>query len=156
VRHFSNPDVQYNGEATGVPSTAANSADNAGTINQTRVEMANYRQAATSMYPLTVSKNGTGSGTVSSDPAGISCGTDCDESYASGQSVTLTAISATGSVFAGWSGTCSGTANTCTVSMTGERSVMATFNSITPSSSGSALPAINKLLLGSSKDAVME
>ncbi|MCI5138409.1 MAG: hypothetical protein D3922_08330 [Candidatus Electrothrix sp. AR1] len=45
VAHFSNPDVQYQGEATGVLYTAANSADNVRTINQTRIEMANYRAA---------------------------------------------------------------------------------------------------------------
>ena len=40
---------------------------------------------------LTVGKSGTGSGTVTSSPAGINCGSDCSEAYASGTSVTLTA-----------------------------------------------------------------
>ena len=30
-------------------------------------------------YTLTVSRAGTGSGTVTSSPAGIACGTDCSE-----------------------------------------------------------------------------
>jgi hypothetical protein len=51
-----------------------------------------------------VSTTGTGSGTVTSSPSGISCGADCSESYASGTSVTLTATPAAGSTFAGWSG----------------------------------------------------
>ncbi|MGI8822522.1 MAG: sulfatase family protein, partial [Acidimicrobiia bacterium] len=42
-------------------------------------------------FDLTVTRAGTGSGTVRSTPAGIKCGTDCTESYASGTSVTLTA-----------------------------------------------------------------
>ena len=83
--------------------------------------------ASTPTFALTVGKAGTGSGTVTSSPAGISCGSDCSESYASGTSVTLTASAVGGSTFAGWSGACSGT-GTCTVSMTAARSVTATFN----------------------------
>jgi hypothetical protein len=53
---------------------------------------------------LTVTKQGTGSGTVTSAPDGINCGADCSESYANGTIVTLTATPAAGSSFAGWSG----------------------------------------------------
>jgi hypothetical protein len=53
---------------------------------------------------LTVSRSGTGSGTIASSPAGINCGTDCSESYVNGSVVALSAIAQTGSVFAGWSG----------------------------------------------------
>ena len=42
-------------------------------------------------YTLTVAKAGTGTGTVTSSPAGISCGGTCSASYASGTAVTLTA-----------------------------------------------------------------
>ncbi len=35
-------------------------------------------------YALTVTKAGTGTGTVTSSPAGISCGADCSQAYASG------------------------------------------------------------------------
>ncbi|MBI3031702.1 MAG: fibronectin type III domain-containing protein, partial [Candidatus Rokubacteria bacterium] len=55
-------------------------------------------------FALTVVKAGTASGTVTSAPAGITCGTDCSEPYASGTAVTLTATPATGAVFGGWSG----------------------------------------------------
>jgi len=78
-------------------------------------------------YTLTVNKAGTGAGTVTSSPSGISCGTDCTELYDYNTSVTLTASPSTGSDFAGWSGACTGT-GTCTVSMTAARSVTATFN----------------------------
>ncbi|HEX3553852.1 MAG TPA: galactose oxidase-like domain-containing protein [Thermoanaerobaculia bacterium] len=53
---------------------------------------------------LTVSRTGNGSGTVTSAPAGITCGTDCTEGYPYGTQVTLTATPDAGSVFAGWSG----------------------------------------------------
>jgi len=76
---------------------------------------------------LTVTRAGTGSGTVTSSPSGITCGSTCSASFASGASVTLTASAASGSTFAGWSGACTGT-STCTVPMTAAQSVTATFN----------------------------
>lgn len=76
---------------------------------------------------LTVAKAGAGSGTVTSSPSGIDCGSTCSASYSSGASVMLTAVAASGSTFAGWSGACSGT-GACTLSMTAARSVTATFN----------------------------
>ena len=45
VQYFSNPNVTYNGKPTGVTDPDPNSADNAKTINQTRLEMAGYRTA---------------------------------------------------------------------------------------------------------------
>jgi len=76
---------------------------------------------------LTVSKAGSGSGTVTSAPSGINCGTDCAESYGSGTTVTLTASPAAGSSFAGWSGGgCSGT-GVCEVTLNANTTVTATF-----------------------------
>jgi hypothetical protein len=88
---------------------------------------ATFNVQAPQTFPLNVSKSGAGSGTVTSSPAGISCGADCSESYDSGTVVTLTAAPAGGSTFAGWSGACSGTGS-CQVTMTAARSVSATFN----------------------------
>jgi immune inhibitor A len=79
-------------------------------------------------YLLTVST--AGSGTVTSVPAGISCGSDCSESYTYNTGVTLTATPAAGSVFSGWSGACGGTGQ-CVLSMTSARSVTATFVPLT-------------------------
>ena len=77
---------------------------------------------------LTISKSGTGSGTVTSSPAGINCGSDCSEIFTSGTTVTLTAISAAGSDFIGWSGVgCSGT-GTCTLTLSTDASVTARFD----------------------------
>jgi TolB protein len=75
---------------------------------------------------LTVSKAGSGQGTVTSSPVGISCGATCSHDYDQGTSVTLTAAPATGSTFAGWSGACSG-AQTCTVTTYATTTVTATF-----------------------------
>jgi len=81
---------------------------------------------------LTVTKDGTGSGTVSSSPAGIDCGATCAFEFNDGTSVTLSASAAEGSTFAGWGGACSGAEATCTVTMSEARSVSATFNAVSP------------------------
>ncbi len=61
---------------------------------------------------LTVSKSGTGSGTVTSDPGGIECGTDCTQSYPLGDVVTLTATPADGDLFEYWeAGACQYSSN---------------------------------------------
>ena len=88
-------------------------------------------------YALTVSKLGTGSGTVTSSPSGISCGSTCSNTYTAGTSITLTAAPDSGNSFAGWAGACSGT-GTCTVTMSAARNVTAnfTFNSVVKSAEG--------------------
>lgn len=75
---------------------------------------------------LIVSKVGSGSGTVSSSPARINCGSVCSASFKRNSTVTLTAIPASGSTLAGWSGDCSG--SSCTLRMSVDRSVTAIFN----------------------------
>jgi hypothetical protein len=77
---------------------------------------------------LTVTKVGAGTGTVTTSPAGINCGTTCWAGYPNGTAVTLTAKPATGSTFSTWSGGgCSGTGN-CTVTLASATTVTATFN----------------------------
>jgi hypothetical protein len=80
---------------------------------------------------LTVTKLGSGNGSVMSSPGGITCGADCTEPYAFGTSVTLTASAASGSTFGGFGiGNCDSTPSnvSCQVSMTSNRTVTATFN----------------------------
>jgi Tol biopolymer transport system component len=78
---------------------------------------------------LSVTKSGTGAGTVRSAPAGIECGSDCSELYPNGTTVALTAQPAPGSTFVGWSGACSGLAPTCSVKTDAQRTVRAAFGS---------------------------
>jgi len=98
------------------------------TLSMTQARSVTATFNASSTFPLAVTRAGTGTGTVTSSPAGISCGGACTANYSSGTSVTLGAAPAGGSTFGGWSGACSGT-GTCTVSMTAARNVTATFNS---------------------------
>ncbi len=78
---------------------------------------------------VTVNKNGTGAGTLTSNPAGIDCGGDCIGTYPGGTTMTLTPRATAGSIFAGWSGGCTGT-GTCQVAST--VTVTATFNLLPP------------------------
>src|SRR5437660_10967675 len=78
-------------------------------------------------HTLAVSVNGTGSGTVASADGTISCPPTCSHFYMSTTPVTVTAKPAAGSTFSGWSGSCSGTSPTCTLSMTSEQAATATF-----------------------------
>jgi hypothetical protein len=76
---------------------------------------------------LTITKTGSGSGAISSTPAGINCGSTCSLAFPYGTQVTLTATAQLGSAFTGWTGGgCSGTA-TCTVTMNNAQAVTATF-----------------------------
>jgi len=77
---------------------------------------------------LNVGTTGPGSGSVASSPVGISCPTTCsNSSFDNGEMVTLSATPASGSSFAGWSGDCTGN-GACTVVMTGNRNVTASFD----------------------------
>lgn len=86
------------------------------------------------VFPVTVSGGGTGSGTVTSAPAGISCtitngvatGGACQASFAAGVAVGLTATPATNQAFSGWAGSCTG-GGACALTMTGSRAVTASF-----------------------------
>ena len=78
-------------------------------------------------FALTVTLAGTGSGAVTSSPAGISCNPTCSASFASGTRVKLTFAPAKGSYFAGWGGACKGL-SACTLTMNSSLKATATFN----------------------------
>ncbi len=84
---------------------------------------------------LRIQKAGAGSGSVTSDPGGINCGTACFQPYSRGGHVTLTPKAAPGSVFAGWDGGgCFGYSPTCEVTMNVTQTVVATFDLVAPPS----------------------
>ena len=76
--------------------------------------------------PVSLTVGRMGNGTVTSNPPGIACGSDCTENYVIGTAVSLLATPNAGWVFSGWSGACAGT-GVCMVSMPTALSVTATF-----------------------------
>lgn len=80
--------------------------------------------------PLNVDAQPSGTGDVTSEPAGIACPTDCGEFYASGTGVKLTAAPSEGFAFDHWTGDCTGTDPTCTLTMNGPHSAVAIFSFI--------------------------
>jgi len=79
-------------------------------------------------FDITVTKAGSGDGTVTSNPAGITCDSDCTENFNSGTVVTLIANPVAGSTFIEWSGGgCSGSGD-CILTINANTSVTATFS----------------------------
>jgi alpha-tubulin suppressor-like RCC1 family protein len=114
--------ISATGLATGVGRgvTTISVTDSAGNTTSTVLTIR-------TMERLTVTRSGLGSGTVTSAPAGINCGTACSATYLDGTPVTLTATPATLSIFVGWTGCDSVSGATCTVAMSNGRSVNAEF-----------------------------
>ncbi|MCS6915987.1 MAG: hypothetical protein RMK29_08695 [Myxococcales bacterium] len=78
-------------------------------------------------------KLGLGQGYIESDPVGIHCGSgdrgeaqECAHRFQKGVTVSLIARPSRHAVFEGWIGACSGVSS-CSVLMTGPRSVSASF-----------------------------
>jgi Divergent InlB B-repeat domain len=100
---------------------------------QSMCDMGSYEAGSAPPAKLTVTSAGAGTGTVTSSPAGIDCGSACSFTFQAGQQITLTATPAGGSTFTGWSGGgCSGT-GTCVVPLSDDTGVTATFG-VPPSS----------------------
>lgn len=82
-------------------------------------------------HSVSVLAQGSGAGSVTSSPGGISCPATCSSGYPTGTQVTLNAAAAPGSTFAGWSGGCTGTGS-CQLTLEGDVAVTATFNALPP------------------------
>ncbi len=87
-------------------------------------------EQAPQQVTLSVQKSGNGSGTVTSSPMGINCGSTCSGTCNAGTVVTLTATAGSGSTLSGWSGCDSASGNTCTVTLNQSRAVTATFQAV--------------------------
>ncbi|KJU86254.1 M6 family metalloprotease domain-containing protein [Candidatus Magnetobacterium bavaricum] len=107
----------YNGSSSGFEITAISAKD---------IIMTASTSGGTTQYALTITRNGTGSGSVTSNLGGISCGATCTANFDANTQVTLTALADSGSTFAGWGGDCTG--STCTVTMSAARNVSARFD----------------------------
>ena len=113
-------------EAMAISSSGAKIAGYAGVPGNSDTHAFLYSSGDSSIT-LTVSKDGSGSGAVTSIPSGIDCGSTCSASFNKNVKVTLTPAPDNDSVFAGWSGDCTGK-GTCVVTMSESKSVKVTFN----------------------------
>lgn len=118
------------------------SGDCTGTTAATTV-MLDANRLCTATFSLlgtpTLTVSVIGSGTVASTPAGIACAPDCTENYPLNTVVALTATPAAGFNFSTWSGDCSGSATTITVTLSANRGCTATFTAPPPPPAGAAL-----------------
>ncbi len=105
-------------------------ANRAGDVDYTAAAQVSISFAvlAQPSFLLTVTRNGSGGGLVTSAPAGIDCGATCSANFVSASNVILTASPHAGSQFIGWTGACAGAQTTCQVSMTQVRTVNAQFD----------------------------
>ncbi len=97
------------------------------TMSSDQAVTATFNTSPPPSFTLTVAKAGSGSGTVTSGDGQIDCGTTCSGSFTSGSTVTLTESPASGSTFAGWSGARCSSTGACTVSISADTQVRATF-----------------------------
>ncbi len=107
-----------------------------------------FEQAPPQQVTLSVQKSGNGSGTVTSSPSGINCGSTCSGTCNPGTVVTLTATAGSGATLTGWSGCDSASGNTCIVTLNQNRTVSVDLSSH-PSSNTGHLRALdlNRLFL---------
>lgn len=81
-----------------------------------------------SIHTLSVTFGGSGSGMVTSTPAGIQCNINCSALFSAAAQITLTAAPYEYMSFSAWSGSgCSGS-STCSITLNADSTVTATFN----------------------------
>jgi hypothetical protein len=125
----------FNCGATLVSATANTNADAAG-LSASGAIITGYMTGNVVCFTgtgptVTVTFSGTGSGTISSSPAGLGCsstaGNSCTGSFPTGSNVTLTAVP--NGTFGGWAGCTINSGTACTLeNLTNDVTVTATFN----------------------------
>ena len=110
----------FSGDCVSVTSTCAFTVNKATNVTATFIPV----------FGLSVGRGG--NGTISGTPNGafgtfISCGSSCSAKFPVGTAVTLTAAPLAGHVFVNWTGACSGTAPTCTVTINNDTTAQANF-----------------------------
>jgi subtilisin family serine protease len=115
-------------QQTGVPITPS--------TNRIQVDRAVATVTGPSSFTVTVTRRGSGAGTVTSGDGKINCGATCSASYTSGSGVTLTAFAGAGATFKQWGGACGGASPTCNLNVSTNLPVTATFSQTFTDGSG--------------------
>ena len=110
-----------------------------GAVNAADISAVKARSGLTlslaSEISLILSKSGTGTGSVTSGPAGLNCGSACAANFTQGVLVTLTAAPSAASTFTGWTGGCVGVSSNLAILLATSSSCSATFTA-TPMAAG--------------------
>lgn len=114
---------------------------NDGTIYFGSLDTSLYAISGLSPCVLNISKSGTGSGGVLSNPAGIDCGTSCQARFLCASTVELTATASSNSTFDHWEGDLTGSENPASLRMDGPKSVTAVFTATTVTLTTSVSPS---------------
>src|SRR5690554_5765563 len=105
-----NPDVDVENDAGDTETDAGDSDPGDTDTGDTDGDTPDVR------YSVSVTVEGAGSGTLTSDPAGLDCSESCDADLPAGE-VTLSVELDEGSEFVEWAGDCSGSENPLTLSL---------------------------------------
>jgi hypothetical protein len=120
--------ILYPSTASGYAFRGWSGCDSVGTSNQCTVVVGADRTVSANFTgPRTLSVQKSGSGSITSSPAGIDCGSSCSTTAPEGTQLSLTPTAAPGSEFRGWSGCDSVTGDRCTVTVNTDRTVSASF-----------------------------
>ena len=131
-------DVGVNGQARVVNVTLPSPRHGSPVVNGGPVDPPAETLVPAATYRLTITRSGTGSGTVGDNSNQIACGVTCSADLAANTVVTLAAGADNGSVFGGWNGGCSGNQVSCQVTMTSDMTVNAAFNKKGPTCTAGA------------------
>jgi hypothetical protein len=99
------------------------------TVDKATTVTATFTKQAAPVTPTrTLRATVSGAGTITG--GGLSCGTTCTTTHPDGTAVSLTATPAAGQRFVRWTGACSATTPTCSVTLTGDATAGAVFEAI--------------------------
>ncbi len=123
----------YNYSAPGVYSVALTVSNAGNSDTETKYSYIVVADPTSANPYLQVIKDGLGAGNVTSNVSGISCGTDCYNTYAMGSSLVLTANPDSGSVFDNWtvytgSGSSTFTGTNLNLTLDGNTTAVANFD----------------------------
>lgn len=99
------------------------------TMDGNKLVSATFESTSSGVYQLNILSNNPGSSIINYYPGG-SCPSLCSHLYATNSVVTLAPTMAADSLFTGWSGCDSVSGTTCTVTMTGAKTVTASYKGI--------------------------
>ena len=114
--------------ATATANTVGTLAQNVSvTANQQDDNIANNSATASVTVQGVITVTTSGGGTVTSNPAGINCGSSCSASFNPNTAVTLAATPSNGYAFGIWTGCPGSNGATCAVNMTNNLTISASF-----------------------------